>query len=204
MKVYSKEPRIVGQFDIDCKEMMFVQDMPVAMPGTYMRLPSNLECFRPIILEAMLAGRESADWYVYLSAKRMFVAPGVNYNRPGWHIDGYGTDDLNYIWYDSSPTEFCVGQEFELSLDHALSMKQMHWQAYNENIKTYPCGALLELDNTIVHRVAEVKYPHLRTFVKVSISRNRYNREGNAHNYLFDYNWEMVPRALDRNDPAAK
>ena len=202
--VYSKEPRIIGKFDIKCTEMMFVQDMPVAMKGTGVRLPIYLECFQDIVHAACMQGRDDVGQCVYLSAKRMFVAPGVNYNRPGWHIDGYGTDDLNYIWYDSNPTEFCVGQEFTLSEDHALSMQQMEWQAYQENIKIYPCGSLLELDNTIVHRVAEVKYPHMRTFAKVSISRNKYNREGNAHNYLFDYDWEMVPRALNRNDPAAK
>lgn len=31
---------------------------------------------------------------------------------------------------------------------------------------------------------------------------NRYNLAGNSHNYLFDYKWDMHPRAKTRNDPA--
>lgn len=204
MKVYSKKPHVVGYFHVGKPEMMFVQDMPVAMPGTGIRLPPHLKCFREIVHQAALAGRNSVDQYVYLSAKRMFVTPESNYNRPGWHIDGFGTDDLNYIWYDSFPTELCVDQEFELSNDHALSMVEMEQQVKQQNIVTYPRRMLIELDNTIVHRVAPVDIACVRTFVKVSISYNKYNREGNAHNHEFNYQWDMVSRSTERNDPAYK
>lgn len=183
--VFSKEPRNLGTFDINCKEMMFVQDMPIALPGSPLRIPQHLECFAHLVMAVAPCFTERD--YIYLSAKRMFVSPDSNYNRPGWHIDGYGTSDRNYIWYDSCPTEFCVNQAFYLSDDHTESMKQMALQACVNCIKTYPAGSLLRLDNTIVHRVAKVTEPRMRTFVKISVSRNRYNREGNAHNYLFDY-----------------
>jgi len=198
MLINSKEPEIIGSFDIQCEEFMHAVYMPVAFPRTKVRLPRNLECFRKLVDVAEYWAGNST--YIYLTVKHMYGGAGVPVNRPGWHIDGYGSDDINYIWYDSVPTEFCV-QEFELSADHALSMKQMSEQAKVENIKTYPARSLLKLDNTIVHRVGISEAPVLRTFAKVSVSKDKYNLKGNAHNYLFDYEWDMLERKQERNNP---
>lgn len=43
--------------------------------------------------------------------------------------------------------------------------------------------------------------PLVRTFVKVSISRDKYDLIGNSHNHLLQYDWPMRPRALTRNPP---
>jgi hypothetical protein len=83
-------------------------------------------------------------------------------------------------------------------------MQQMEEQFLPQNIKTYDNCLLLKVDNTIVHRVAQPLQEGLRTFAKVSVSRNKYNRVGNAHNYMFDYDWNMVDRDVKRNDPYAK
>lgn len=199
--MFSREPTVLGQFQIDCPELMFVQYMPIAMPGKSFRLPRNLMCFLPL-LEAIPAGQIDPFTYVYLTAKRLFVGPNCLGNRPGWHTDGFGTDDINYIWSDSMPTEFCI-QEFTLSDDHDLSLAQIEQQVqpWCENIKTYPVGSLLMLDSSIVHRVASMTTEGYRTFVKISVSRERYNLIGNAHNYLFDYDWPMVERQAARNHP---
>jgi hypothetical protein len=202
--VYSKEPKVIGRFHIVCKEMMFVQDMLIAMPRGPVMLPPNLECFAPLVYAALGCDDLNLNRYVYISAKRLLTSPTCQWNRPGWHIDGYGTDDVNFIWSDAFPTEFCVNQTFMLDDDHIQSMLQMTAQADRRNIKRYSNGSLLRLDNTIVHRVAEVNSTGMRTFVKISVSRNKYNLIGNAHNHLLDYDWEMVPRGMYRNDPAAK
>jgi len=200
--MYSHAPEILGQFSIDCQEMMFVQYMPIAMPGTDIAIPDHLKCFEPLIAAVSTRLRDASD-YIYLTAKCMFIAEGMTPNRPGWHIDGFGTDDKNYIWSDSMPTEFCVGQSFNLSRDHEKSLMQMQEQARQENILTYPVGSLLGLDSTIVHRVSPQFQPGMRTFCKISVSRHQYNLKGNAHNYLFDYKWEMLDRKTERNHPIA-
>lgn len=41
-------PTILGEYDIVCPEMMFVQDMPVIMPGSDLRLPKNLSFIEPL------------------------------------------------------------------------------------------------------------------------------------------------------------
>jgi hypothetical protein len=203
MKVFSKEPLQIGRFNIQCSEMMFVQDMPIKMAhDSRILLPKNLEVFWPLV--RAVYGYLLLDDYVYLSAKKLFTSSTCSWNRPGWHIDGFGTDDINFLWSDSYPTEFCVNQGFDLSKDHTLSMQEMEQQARSENIKTYDNGLLLRIDNTIVHRVANVKHEGYRTFAKISISKNKYNRVGTARNYLFDYDWDMTERTITRNDPSAK
>jgi hypothetical protein len=212
MKVGSP-PADLGRFDIQTPEMMFVQYMPIAMPtcpdpapggwsnGTSLRVPPHLTCFMPLIGAVFNDGMTSHDQYVYLTAKRLYVSPDHPFNRPGWHIDGFGTGDLNYVWSDHAPTEFCI-QPFDLSDDCDESMAQMEAQARRDRIYTYQTHRLLRLDNTVVHRAARRPEPGYRTFVKISISHDRYNLEGNAHNYLFDYDWPMVPRNEARNHPS--
>lgn len=198
--MFSHEPIVLGQYDIDCRELMFVQYMPIAMPYGPIRIPDNLRCFAPLVAAVTLHGCPSGA-HIYLTAKRLFVGPNCLGNRPGWHTDGFGTDDINYIWYDAVPTEFCVNQYFVLSDDHDLSLDQMAQQARSQNITTYPAGSLLKLDSSVVHRVAQPVTEGYRTFVKISVSRERYNLAGNARNYLFDYDWQMVGRQAGRNHP---
>lgn len=200
--MFSPEPAVLGQFKIDCRELMFVQYMPVARAGGPFRLPPNLKCFLPLLEAASINEMRPFD-YVYLTAKRMFVGPNCLGNRPGWHTDGFGTDDINFIWSDAMPTEFCV-QKFDLSDDHDVSLVQMARQAKPENIVTFPVDSLLQLDSTMVHRVPQTMASGYRTFVKISVSPERYNLVGNAHNYLFDYDWPMVERKAARNHPVGE
>lgn len=195
-------PIELRRFHIDCPELMFYQYLPVKMPGTDFRIPQNLQCFKRLIDEATSDYGVGDDEYVYITAKKMFIDVGCAANRPGWHLDGFGTSDVTYIWSDEIPTEFCI-QSFDLSNDHIASLEEMEAQALPENIVTYFEGTLLRMDQHVVHRVGECKQAGYRTFVKISISKDKYNLIGNAHNYLFDYEWEMVERGESRNHPIA-
>lgn len=194
MIVRSAPPVNVSRIMLFPPELMFVQYMPIRMPGTDVRIPQNLRFLKPLV--DMVGYYE--DEYVYVTAKHFYVTPGNPGNRPGWHIDGFGTNDINLIWYDSMPTEFCV-QDFDLREDHEGAMEDMEAQVKPENIKTYPVGSLLCLDHSMVHRTTECTKGHYRTFVKISLSKDKYNLQGNAHNYLFDYSWTMVERGETRN-----
>lgn len=194
--MYGTEPEIIGEFDLDCREMMFYMYLPIKMPFTDFRIPERLRIFKPLI-DAIRANETD---YIYLTAKHLFVTPENMGNRHGWHSDGFGTDDVNYIWTDKFPTEFCV-QDFNLSTDCELSMMQMEFQADKKNIQVYKPKTLLRLDQFQIHRVPLIKESGLRTFVKISISEQKYNLVGNSHNFLFDYDWEMKERECSRNHP---
>jgi hypothetical protein len=197
-------PRDMGIIECDEAEMMFVQYLPIQIPGKGIRIPDNLLCFKPLINRAMCDAAETRfifDPYIYITAKHLYVTPENLGNRPGWHIDGFGTDDLNYIWYDGAPensTEFC-NQTFDISEDEHQSMLDMSAQADEGNVVTYSPKSLLRLDNQIVHRTSTRAVAGYRTFVKISVSDQIYNLKGNAHNYLFDYKWDMVARDEERN-----
>lgn len=77
----------------------------------------------------------------------------------------------------------------------------MNQQANSENEITYPSKSLLRLSQTVIHKVAENQASGMRTFVKVSISKDKYDLVGNSKNYLLDYNWEMRERKEKRNIP---
>lgn len=200
-------PAFLGLHEISCDEFMFYQYLPVKLCGqTEIALENRLACFGPIIgticcdyvgfrgLDAFVAA------YVYVTAKRMYQAPGCPMNRPGWHTDGFMTGDINYIWSDHVPTIFNYSY-FNLTQDDEQSMHEMRKQADESNNATYPDNALLRLDQFCVHRAADCQAPTLRTFLKVSFSPDRYDLKGNAHNHLLEYHWPMRERSMSRNTP---
>lgn len=207
MKVnkYGQKPAVVWEFKLVPSEMCFVQYLPIGMAdceglGEVIQIPKNLQWLEELVAMTVMHCDESVGNYIYLTVKHLYVTPNNMGNRPGWHSDGFGTDDINYIWCDKYPTEFCI-QDFSISEDCETSLKEMESQALEKNIVTYPENTLLRLDKYNVHRTPVVGEGY-RTFVKISVSKDRYNLQGNAHNYLFDYDWEMVVRSDIRNHPS--
>ncbi len=217
---YGALPDDLGLIDITPTEMMFWMYLPISVPGMYgYRLPPNLNQFEPILRGVW---KDQRPWvrfmtksYIYITAKTLWVGcNGKNMNRPGWHSDGFGTDDLNYIWSDRAPTEFLhLDPMLVLSDDCNESMRQMAALAYEAEAlgpldfahKTFPDKHLLRLDEAVIHRAAENVTPGMRTFVKVSISENRYDLLGNSINHeLPASHWPLVARAETRNHPSSE
>lgn len=204
---YGALPKDMGIFYPSPFEMFFYQDMPIKMASeTTITMEDRLRPFDRIVGAACcdFVGHRGLDEfvtsYVYISAKRMFVSKDSGFNRPGWHTDGFGSDDINYVWSDRFPTVFNTS-DFNLPEDDSTSMKAMEDQADPENDFQFPEFHLLRLDQFCVHKVAEVTSPCIRAFVKVSISRSKYDLAGNTHNHLLDYDWPLRERHLTRNVP---
>jgi len=194
--MYGSAPKSLGIIDLQPEEYQYIVYLPIKLPQSSIRVPSNIEWIRPIIGNSVMDYGEIKSQYIYATIKHVFVS-GFSGNRPGWHCDGFMTDDINYSWVSSDPTEFCV-QEFNLTPDHDLSLGEMEEQAKAVNIKTHQSKDLLRLDQFSVHRLPYCT-AGIRTFVRLSFSKEKYNLIGNAHNNLFDYNWEMVDRLEERN-----
>lgn len=204
---YGTAPRIMGELNLEATEMCYAQYLPIGLAasegqGDAIRIPENLAWVRPLIGYIAIEDKLDPNLYLYLTVKRIFVSGSDCGNRPGWHSDGFGTDDINYIWCDRAPTEFAI-QPFKLSDDCDKSMNEMEQQFSAGTEIVYPVKTLLRLDQFVIHRTPTYCEPGYRTFVKVSISKHRYNLKGNAHNYLFDYKWDMVERKVERNHPTA-
>lgn len=206
MPHYGELPRQIGTHTVECKEMLFYQYLPIKLIGNHAPIAEDrLKCFFELIgvICCDFIGTFGLDRYinsyVYLTAKHLYQKDGCSYNRPGWHSDGFMTDDINYIWYNKDPTIFnCT--EFKLSQDDVLSIIEMAEQHDYKLNRTYGSNTILRLDQFNIHRVGYTT-EGMRTFVKVSFSKDKYDLIGNSHNYLLDYNWEMKPRKEQRNIP---
>jgi hypothetical protein len=201
--IYGALPEDLGLVNISPTEMMFWMYCPIQTPGERLTLPPNLTQFHPVIAEAYVReGVEIAGKYVYLTAKTLWVSGDHIGTRPGWHADGFGTDDVNYIWYDRAPTEF-IEDSFPLPGDCADAMAFMEMRAAYRPKVTYPAKHVLRLTPEVIHRPPVNFEPGMRSFVKVSVSRSRYNLEGNSINHgLRDFG-PTVPRKAERNHPSA-
>lgn len=204
---YGDLPKSLGIFEVKCQEMMFYQYLPIKLANEYgMFYESRLDCFEDLINAVYLdflnefGMDEFINSYVYITAKHLYQMPNTSFNRMGWHSDGFLTDDINYIWCDKYPTIFNKS-EFNLTLDDVISMKEMEEQAIPSNDVTYSENELLRLDQFNIHKVAPVLKGGMRTFVKISFSKDKYDLVGNAHNHHLNYNWEMKERKEDRNIP---
>lgn len=202
---YGSIPKHLGVYKLNIQEIMTYQYMPIKLPDVFEpKFESRLNPFKMLIGVACcdyIAHRGLTNFvksYVYLTAKHRFVTKSCPMNRPGYHSDGFMTDDINYIWSDYFPTVF-NSSEFRLSTDDVVSMNQMEKQAQPENDFTYANYSLVRLNQFNIHKTAEVTESRMRTFFKLSFSKDKYNLVGNTHNYELDYDWEMKERTAHRN-----
>lgn len=205
--IYGELPKLLGIFEVECNEMMFYQYLPIKMiKQTHPIYEERLRCFDKLIgaICCDYIGEFGLDnyvnSYVYLTAKHLYQMPDCSFNRTGWHSDGFLTDDINYIWCDKYPTIF-NNTEFNLTLNDFLSMEEMEKQAKPLCNVTYGENRLLRLNQYNIHKVAPITEVGMRTFLKLSFSKDKYDLIGNSHNYLIDYNWEMKNRKEHRNIP---
>ena len=203
MIVNSEMPESYGEVNLQPEEYCYTVYMPIRnITGSEFKqwhIPDNLKWVEPLLYKI--------DWHdlveynvAYLTAKHMYV-DGYQ-NRPGWHIDGFGGDDVNYIWCSDNPTQVAV-QEFNLSNDHKKSLWEMEEQVSDSNIKMLKSKHLYRLDTSVVHRCPPVFETMLRTFVKLSLSNEVYNLKGNASNPLIKSKvfGNKVKRSSGRNHP---
>lgn len=207
MKEYGNAPKVVRSINLDPSEMMLYLYLPIKMAGSVeIRLPERLKYLEEAVQASLWDTCEEFDdfilddYYVYLTAKTLYVDANSPGNRPGWHVDGYGSNgDFNYIWHNMNPTEFAIQEFHDIPDDDFESLKAMEAQVDESKIVVYPDNTLLRLDESVVHRVNPNPKAGVRTFIKISVSKHKYDLKGNSHNHLFDYDWPMYDRGEVRN-----
>lgn len=191
-KSYNQQPISLGQFDFPDQEMMFWLYCPIKVKGTLQYiLPDNLRQYDCVIKEVMRYFHPVlwANRYVYITVKTQYHEVGSIPNRPGWHSDGFMTDDINYVWSNNHPTEFaCLeDQEVHPPMDHTESLDYFDYVCGDDYI-VYPDKTLLMMDQHVIHRPPVIKESGMRTFIKVSVSEHKYEHIGNSVNHqLTDY-----------------
>lgn len=202
---YGKLPEVLGKYHIKDQFGVYILYCPIKMANSNnFQIPMvpdvNLSL---MILEISQKHSDIFDKYIYLSFETNYIVKKSTQKRPGWHCDGFLTNDINYIWYSNTPTIFNT-TEFNITEEHNVSMEQFEKQVNSNNNVTYPEKTLLRLDSYCVHKAAPMDEDLVRTFIKISISKDKYNLKGNTHNPLLDYKWKMYDREKVRNHPQIK
>lgn len=207
---YGNLPEIIGRIELPTEEMMLWLYCPISVKGdVHNYTPSNLQKYEPLleIIKNDLGVDVYKDKYVYLTVKTTFINALEYTNRPGWHSDGFMTDDINYVWYNGSPTEFVELDELvSFSADHLVSMGEMEAVCDAvEGKRRYPSGLLLKLDESVLHRPTQALSSGMRTFIKVSVSDHKYEHLGNSVNHLLtDVINPCKFRGMNRNCPVTE
>jgi len=204
--IYNKQPVALGQHEVEAIEFFDYLYLPIKLTGQ-----SNVTVERRLRPIQELVGVCACDFigefgldrfvdsFMYVTAKNKYQPPGQAFNRPGWHSDGFGFDDISYIWSNRQPTVF-NSTAFDLCDDDKESMREMNEQAHESLDYVFPDCTLLRMDQFTIHRVGE-PIEGVRCFVKIVFSRDMFRLQGNSINYDLDYQWEYIPRASFRNIP---
>jgi len=209
---YGDLPKVIStNLQVDCKEMLFYQYLPIKLSNSSnIKYEKRLSVFDTLINNCILdfnktlnSFKEFEEYYIYLTVKHMYQLKNSSYNRTGYHSDGFLTNDINYIWSNINPTVFNIS-DFDLTLDDKLSLIEMKDQANPQFDIMFANNTLLKLDQYNIHKVNDKIKEGMRTFFKLSFSKDKYDLIGNSHNYELDYNWEMKERQKERNIPQTK
>jgi hypothetical protein len=190
-------------------------DMPIKFPGSYFRIPETLRQFQGLIervahFEAAVNPDCFDEYYCYMTIDQGVVRPDTLQREAPCHVDGFQGARWNpktrinhtYVVSDALPTTYYL-QPFDFSqLDEArhnffwemnrivaMTRSAHAWRPQNNQINL--------IDAYTVHRGTEAVEPTFRTWVRLSFEVRKFDRLGNAHNPLFAYDWEMVPRDIE-------
>ena len=190
-------------------------DMPIKFPGSNFRVPKSLEQFLPVI-ERVAHFEKAAnpdcfdEYYCYLTVDQGWVKPDTLQREAPCHVDGFQGArwspkvrlNHTYVVGDSIPTTY-YPQAFDFSqLDEAKH--NFFWEMNRQVAQTKSAHAWRPQDNEIslidgytVHRGTEAETETFRTWIRLSFEVRKFDRLGNAHNPMFSYAWDMVPRDIE-------
>ena len=195
----SRLPELYSKVEFPARTGIYVLDMPIKMPGTDFRIPSNIEHYAPIIKK--MVSIRSSDSYCYVTIDES----GVSRNS-GCHVDGFQgarigaplPRDYSFIAYSVGSTDFFRTNFKVHGLDRAKDnfFKEFDRQVSESDKVQYPANTIIGMDAYTVHRSARVQGD--RTFIRVSFSVREFDRLGNTLNPMFDYAWTMLPRDVSK------
>lgn len=190
-------------------------DMPIKFPGSEGRLPAELAPCAPIVrrvfnFERAINARCFDEYYCYLTVDAGWVELGQLQREAPCHVDGfqgarwrpkvrgnhtYTVANAIGTNYYVQPFDFDLLDEekhdffWEMNRQVALTNSRFAWHPED--------GELTLMDCYSVHRGRQATVRIWRTFVRISFEVRIFDRLGNAHNPMFQYDWPMVPRDIE-------
>ncbi len=192
-----------------------VLDLPIKFPGSTFRLPK--EFAQDVPVTQRIANIEHAinpdcldEYYCYFTSDEGWVEVGELQREAPCHVDGFQGErwkpkvrnNHTYTLGDVIPT---VYYEQPFHTDHLDPAKHDYFWEFNRQVKETKSAhawrsqpfELTMMDCYSVHRGDKAKVRVYRRWTRYSFEVRIFDRLGNAHNPMFDYNWEMVPRDIE-------
>ncbi len=217
----ARQPVSLGML-MDTEHSSFVQplppfaghllDMPIKFPHTDVRVPGELASCIPVIRrivdnEAQL-NPSYAEYYAYLSIHQGWVRPGQRQRETPAHVDGFQGPrwekkhpaNHSYLVSDTLQPDF---YPVDFPLEHIdLNFDDIYAEftrRIEQGVTTWSPRdlELILMDCYCVHRSRIAQELVFRTWLRVSWETRVFDRLGNTHNPLFDYDWKMVARDTD-------
>lgn len=192
-----------------------VLDMPIRFPGTDYRIPAELGYIAKALQECIdvyeSVHPEPARGYCYLTFDHKIIKQGILMREAPAHVDGFqGARWVpprvvnNTITIDSCLPTVYYPQPFdfdeldvakhdffwEMNRQIAMVNSAFEWRA--------PIWNIAWMNAYCVHRGDSAPRDMERHWMRLSWEDRIFDRLGNAHNPLFDYNWEMVERDIEQ------
>lgn len=191
------------------QDVMRVLDMPIKFPGSNYKIPKELDhlvnLIQKIVSHEHLINKKVNDYYCYLTLDRRVVPYGKTTRKEGIHVDGFQGArlvdrlpiDHSYLLCNNNPTlfynqPFSVEEKWDKTCHNYF--EGFEKQKKENSVVIYPDNTVLLIDAYCLHEAPLVKQDMRRTFLRLSYTVREFDRLGNAHNPMFNYDWEMLPR----------
>ena len=190
-----------------------VSDMPIRFPGTEYRLPAELAQFEEAVRAcadfAHAANSEIDDYYAYLTIDQKKVAKGRTQRGTEPHSDSIQGPRISpktrvehtFLCVDRDPP-MVYEQGFDLNgydADRYFLNPIFAEQADPEKAVCPEPYSMILMDAYTVHQAVPSTQSSDRTLFRLVYSTREFDRLGNTHNDMFDYDWDMVPRPFPQS-----
>lgn len=180
-------------------------DMPLRLAGdSEYLLPEEWAGLAPLI--SNLIAQEHAtnpnwrEYNTYLTIDCKPVKASEQQRHGGLHVDGFQGSRIdpktkitrNYVMTTNGgtrfyPQRFIVADETRFNVFQGFDIQAERYEIAEENIAYF-------MDAYCVHESGIAERDSLRTFLRLTYDLKPFDRAGNTHNAMLDYDWEMVAR----------
>jgi hypothetical protein len=217
-KIYSKEihsPVLLFQTNGSLQqELPRCLDLPIRLKGQdAYSIPEEWKSLLPLLARIFKSEHGSNhnwkdDYYTYMTVDSSFVEADEQQRHGGLHVDGFQGSRIqqktkitrNYVASSNGGTRF-YPQLFNTNSDESVYnlFKDFERQAQEPNRKQndfieVPDNTVAFMDAYSVHESGLATRAGIRTFFRVTYDVKEFDRLGNSHNSMLEYDWKMVRR----------
>jgi hypothetical protein len=203
----TRAPYALPEIAIGCLQRAYPRclDMPLRLSGqSDYCIPGEWTDLLPLI-EGVIRTEEQhnphwLDYNTYLTIDCSEMRADGQQRHGGLHVDGFQGERItektkitrNYVATTNGgtrfyPQPFIVVDEDRLNVFHGFDLQAGEPVIADEN-------CIYFMDAYCVHESGFASRDGLRTFLRITYDLKPFDRLGNTHNSMIDYDWEMIPR----------